>query len=190
MEASENSPRKPDMGPSLAAIAALQELRRFAITQRKPLDLAEPVHIPKAITDTQLHTLVESAGKLRGTVIYKNYPGKKTKDGRTIHEDEHGSFKITSIDDDGARKKDSRILIVAYDDKQSPTITLTFYATIKRGHEFNLHVNFGDHPEIDKDEPLTYDSGRKSREEMDTAEYDVISDLLTRAEKVFKKSSI
>ncbi len=190
MEASENGPRKPDTGPSLAAIAALQELRQFAIAQRKPLEQASPVHIPNAITHTQLHTLVESAGKLRGNVIYKSYPGKKTKDGKTIHEDTYGPFRITSIDDEGARKKDSRILIVANDDGQSPAITLTFYATIKGGHEFNLHVNFGDHPEIDKDEPLTYDSGRKKREEMDTAEYDVLSDLLTRAEKVFPNHPI
>lgn len=189
MESSGDNPRKIDKGPSLTAIAAMQELRQFAIAQRKPLDQTASIQVSDVVTDIQLRTFVDSAAGLRATTIYKQHPGKKLKDGRIIHELSSESFMITSINDSEAQKKDSRLMIVKYDDGKSPVVTVTFYTTRRKDHEFNLFVNFGDHPEIDRDEPLTYDSGRKKRKEMDTSEYEVISDLFTRAEKVFPKPS-
>ena len=76
-------------------------------------------------------------------------------------------------------------MVVWYHEKNFPTITLTFYETVKKGHEFDLEVNYGLRPQLNREEPIAYSSGRKKRENMDTYEYEVASDLLMRAEKVF-----
>lgn len=184
MESPANQPRPIDRGPSLVAIDAIQQLRKFAVSQRTEVDPNEPVSNPPIVTDAQLHTVVDLAGNIRARTIFNKLPGKMLKDGKRIMEFSSGPFKMTSFDDEKAKKKDPRLMTVECDDEKSPAVTITFYATARRGHEFNLFVDFGMHEEIDPDEPLTYDSGRRKREDMLAPEYEVISDVLTRAEKV------
>ncbi|MFI5265722.1 MAG: hypothetical protein ACHQT7_03185, partial [Candidatus Levyibacteriota bacterium] len=137
------------------------------------------------VTDVQLHTLVDSAEKLRSIIAYQDSVGRTVEDGRVIREKKHGAFKVTAIAAGEKRRRNARTMTVLYHDRNFTSVSLTFYESVKRGHEFNLEVGFGYLPELKKEEPLFYDSGRKKREDMNTLEYDVASDLLTRAEKIF-----